>query len=539
MTALRRTKNYASDPQTPMFLYTILKQLDLRSIDWSIVANSLDISNGHAARMRYSRMKTQFEGTTQPRNPRPKKDKGSQKTNDKPNGKRALLEEEEERLANHKRRTEVQEQRYEPDKRLKLDPQQHIGDWNRGFSANEQYSYPSWSQRAIIPDPPFTTYPSMNSANLQTSPMVRSSVFGAVDAAAVPVIKQEPWHEAMDLGNVGSKPTEIKKEPGTVSATPATLQHTSYSPTTGGSSTTIVTSSPSIKHAPPATPQSTTYNSSDNLRTPRFRNPWISRPSVHSQQRPQYFVPSYPNYASYAMPASHQRVYTNAGDMSRNPSVASNNVFPFNSHATSYTDLLNSPLYKTPTRSNGVIPRAAVQSHVTMNQVSPQQSPRGTPPLLTAHQQESVADITGVNEMAPNVPTTVSLARSFGPLHAITPDALVPTPAIVNAVTSPVVKKEQRLDPPDASGIQDTKAEGDADAEGELDTDRFCAVFIKNAQETANTNLKTNPDTDPDTNSSSNNPACKPQLGLATITPTKTSRKSLKQQQRTPRTCSP
>ncbi|KAI9825235.1 MAG: hypothetical protein M1832_001269 [Thelocarpon impressellum] len=44
------------------FLYTILKQLDLKSIDWNAVAGQLDITNGHAARMRFSRFKAQMEG---------------------------------------------------------------------------------------------------------------------------------------------------------------------------------------------------------------------------------------------------------------------------------------------------------------------------------------------------------------------------------------------------------------------------------------------------------------------------------------------
>ncbi|KAI4171213.1 MAG: hypothetical protein LQ343_004419 [Gyalolechia ehrenbergii] len=46
-----------------------MKQLNLKSvvpllIDWDAVANELQITNGHAARMRYSRFKQQMEGTT-------------------------------------------------------------------------------------------------------------------------------------------------------------------------------------------------------------------------------------------------------------------------------------------------------------------------------------------------------------------------------------------------------------------------------------------------------------------------------------------
>ena len=77
MASLRRSKALSPDGQTARFLYTILKQLDLKAIDWNLVANGLDITNGHAARMRFSRFKQHMEGKpTQPRNPRPKKDGG-------------------------------------------------------------------------------------------------------------------------------------------------------------------------------------------------------------------------------------------------------------------------------------------------------------------------------------------------------------------------------------------------------------------------------------------------------------------------------
>jgi hypothetical protein len=80
MASLRRSKALSPDGQTARFLYTILKQLDLKAIDWNLVADGLDITNGHAARMRFSRFKQHMEGIpTQPRNPRPKKDGGKDK----------------------------------------------------------------------------------------------------------------------------------------------------------------------------------------------------------------------------------------------------------------------------------------------------------------------------------------------------------------------------------------------------------------------------------------------------------------------------
>ncbi|KAJ5787689.1 hypothetical protein N7457_002679 [Penicillium paradoxum] len=60
----QRNKVLETDSPTAKFLYTIIKQLDLKSIDWNRVASDLDVSNGHAARMRYSRFRQQMEGTT-------------------------------------------------------------------------------------------------------------------------------------------------------------------------------------------------------------------------------------------------------------------------------------------------------------------------------------------------------------------------------------------------------------------------------------------------------------------------------------------
>ncbi|KAJ5167694.1 uncharacterized protein N7482_003288 [Penicillium canariense] len=58
----QRSKVLDTDGPTPKFLHAIIKQLDLKTIDWNRVASELEISNGHAARMRYSRFKTQMDG---------------------------------------------------------------------------------------------------------------------------------------------------------------------------------------------------------------------------------------------------------------------------------------------------------------------------------------------------------------------------------------------------------------------------------------------------------------------------------------------
>ncbi|KAK9590635.1 hypothetical protein V6Z92_003731 [Aspergillus fumigatus] len=74
MSTVRRSKAMPTDSPTAKFLYTIIKQLDLKSIDWNLVASQLEISNGHAARMRYSRFRQQMEGiSSTPRASRPRK----------------------------------------------------------------------------------------------------------------------------------------------------------------------------------------------------------------------------------------------------------------------------------------------------------------------------------------------------------------------------------------------------------------------------------------------------------------------------------
>ncbi|KAL8932794.1 MAG: hypothetical protein Q9211_006124 [Gyalolechia sp. 1 TL-2023] len=73
-----------TDAAVAKFLYTIMKQLNLKSIDWDAVAKELQITNGHAARMRYSRFKQQMEGPTTPTRkprasgPRKRKQKGDE-----------------------------------------------------------------------------------------------------------------------------------------------------------------------------------------------------------------------------------------------------------------------------------------------------------------------------------------------------------------------------------------------------------------------------------------------------------------------------
>jgi hypothetical protein len=80
MASLRRNKTLSPDGPTARFLYTIIKQLDLKAVNWNVVAASQGITNGHAARMRYSRFKQQIEGAaTQARESKAGGKKGKEK----------------------------------------------------------------------------------------------------------------------------------------------------------------------------------------------------------------------------------------------------------------------------------------------------------------------------------------------------------------------------------------------------------------------------------------------------------------------------
>ncbi|KAJ5824973.1 hypothetical protein N7447_007313 [Penicillium robsamsonii] len=72
----QRNKVLETDTPTAKFLYTIIKQLDLKSVDWNRVASDVEVSNGHAARMRYSRFRQQMEGNTGASKPKRKAKKG-------------------------------------------------------------------------------------------------------------------------------------------------------------------------------------------------------------------------------------------------------------------------------------------------------------------------------------------------------------------------------------------------------------------------------------------------------------------------------
>ncbi|KAL4929227.1 uncharacterized protein BDV17DRAFT_262145 [Aspergillus undulatus] len=80
----RRSKTMPTDGPAAKFLYAIIKQLDLKGVDWPLVASQLDISNGHAARMRYHRFRNQMEGINPTQRKRTVNNKTSSKSSKNP-----------------------------------------------------------------------------------------------------------------------------------------------------------------------------------------------------------------------------------------------------------------------------------------------------------------------------------------------------------------------------------------------------------------------------------------------------------------------
>ncbi|OBT82982.1 hypothetical protein VE02_08512 [Pseudogymnoascus sp. 03VT05] len=88
-----------SEAQMAKFMYYIVKQLDVRSVDWNLVAADMEITNGHAARMRFARFKNQMEGTVpkaraprdKSRAPKAKRIKTKDEKKEEDGGEKALL----------------------------------------------------------------------------------------------------------------------------------------------------------------------------------------------------------------------------------------------------------------------------------------------------------------------------------------------------------------------------------------------------------------------------------------------------------------
>ncbi|KAI1609938.1 hypothetical protein EDD36DRAFT_60718 [Exophiala viscosa] len=394
MASPRRTKNFAQDAQTPIFLYTILKQLDLRSIDWNQVADGLDISNGHAARMRYSRMRTQFEGiVNQSKSIKPKKEK-ERPVKDKAKGKRQLLEEESERLGNEQSHMGgYDQQQHNAQKRVRLESS-FFGNptWTSSVMPSQQYASGYWNQPTIKSEP----------------------VYAAKSQA--PLIKNEPDTSiAVNEASVSEQP--IKKEPS-------------------------ITQDQPIKEEP------STAHVDNQIRAPVVDAVKNEPDTIAMKQEPMitpaYYYPTYVSgygtnngadaytnaqramgyYSSHTMPMTTAPVYqptVHSGVISGSADHIFDNDIGLNPLATSYEELLNMPLYfeqqqkpgltTTESYAGQLAPQHAISAQSENNLSEKQATERISSPAMPSVETGTTAK----SDVQPN--TTTSMTPSTEP-HA-------------------------------------------------------------------------------------------------------------------------
>lgn len=396
MASLRRTKNYATEAQTPMFLYNILKQLDLRSIDWNKVANSLGISNGHAARMRYSRMKTQFEGGPQPKVAKPKKEKQSdaKPAKDKPKNKRLLENDDDSAPVASPQTTLQYTSRLDPEsKRIKLDPHPYVNAWGHPLmDPVGQYAGPFWGQPIIKLEPmPSDTFP-LPAPTLTSSPRIKPEPDTPTAAtshlhAGSSVTNQEPSSMLSEHCMTDMDEPRVKQEPGT------TVSDQTFGES--NSCTTSVTSS-----YPMAKIFSSDVNSSD------------LDPPMPFGGMPTYSVP--PSIATSAYPPFHGLNHGFSWFSSGfPPSAAASSIvgvdgsLTLNPYASTYEDMLNMPLYNHPLQSSEL------------------------PPSVVPNQPQNAADSTA------RQPSTTNLATICGDIeHGAGDASLLPDNSDIDSETN-------------------------------------------------------------------------------------------------------
>jgi hypothetical protein len=351
MASPRRTKNFANDPQTPMFLYTILKQLDLRSINWSEVADGLGISNGHAARMRYSRMKSQFEGlSTQPKPPKPKREHTGQSKSAKSkakDSKRRLIEEETERLSSRPSTVQFAMQQEHDPKRIKVEPQSYTNTWNASAIYTGYSGQPGantyWCQPSIRSEPSPPAMPTVPPQSITSTPAIKREPETTASSSndppsSVPAIKQEPSLPEKDPDMTDSDVVVAEREPGTTLAerSPTTAYKVPFTPSYPVSRT--INAYFDRRHTPVITtqPRPSVDGMAGYATSQTFPNgpyPYIS----HYNPTPSAF--------SWTAPALGQNARATLLD--DNP----HNVM-LNPYATIYQDMLSMPLYR---RSQSVL----------------------------------------------------------------------------------------------------------------------------------------------------------------------------------------
>lgn len=153
MASPRKSKPFTPDAQSTRFLYLIIKQLDLKAVNWQEVADNIGIKNGHAARMRWSRFKQHAEGTPpQPKTPKPKK------TDAEKNGKRDSEHPGDLMMADDDRN----------EKRVKLE---HGLPMPHGYSSYTGFPLPPYPMPAPMPVP--MAMPALPPPMVKTEPSVK------------------------------------------------------------------------------------------------------------------------------------------------------------------------------------------------------------------------------------------------------------------------------------------------------------------------------------------------------------------------------
>nr|KAK5443152.1 hypothetical protein LTR18_005830 [Exophiala xenobiotica] len=480
MASVRRTKNFAQDGQTPMFLYAILKQLDLRSIDWNQVAASLDISNGHAARMRYSRMRTQFEGMSNQAKPqRAKKEKETEGKSAKEKaakGKRALLEEENERLAKGKNRMQTSEMQQDlMHKRVKLG-QYDTPSWTSPVMPGQQYDDSFWTQTTIKTEPSTAA-----SSILVNSPLIKNEIEFTTSDASNSLPSEQPIKQEASI-----------KEELTTSAVEEELRR--------------MIAADSIKRAPSRPPNrlamkqeaayaETRYNSSYPSYVPRYATP--AAPGYYQPfPMPTATSSTYPMHQTYSYgPWLNQRPSPNPWAQSAMSPVASTisndsmiDNISLHPHASSYEDLLNMPLYvgnpqnfqfdiDTSEPSDGQVVTENTVIAPAQNAAAIAQQP--TPAEIELHEKTTSSPVLhSVETSTPDKNNTEMETAKSGNSSEQPTNAAAPVAA---PVADNSTKAEGSVGPATAehSSNVDADADADADAEHELDTTTVTTVEVE------------------------------------------------------------
>ncbi|ETI19305.1 hypothetical protein G647_09137 [Cladophialophora carrionii CBS 160.54] len=412
MASQRRTKNFANDPQTPMFLYNILKQLDLRSINWSEVADGLGISNGHAARMRYSRMKSQFEGlSSQPKPPKPKNENTSASKSAKSkakDNKRRLIEEETERLGSGQPTIQSAMQQDHGHKRIKVEPQSYTNAWHNTGSTYTGY----------------TSQPGANTywcqPNTRSEPFPLAMPTGAPQSiSSTPAIKQESEATKPCSTDVPSSAPAIKQEPG-LAGKDSNMADSDVVEVERGAGKSLTQRSPTTAYNVPMAP-SYPLTRTINAYFDRSHSPFLStqpRPSMDSMTgytTSQTFSHGAYPYVTHgngnttpsalswiARPLGHKATAMSLEDDSHNMML--------NPYATTYQDMLNMPLYR---RSPSILP---IPNPSTQQTVSPPTSDHAQ--RLGREQDTRIAPsatVTPAPEAQGLLDTTASVSTSTSP----------------------------------------------------------------------------------------------------------------------------